>query len=287
MINLLYAALANIAELLGEWDNALMYQRLLADLDPFSGETLSLGILLLRTGRHIEAEEALLRYRRFNPDQLDANFWLAILYLKRDGNRSSAYEPIARYIELGDPLELLLRSWDFDDDLMLRVFSDLLDMRMDARYPVGTADSAAFYLAHAKVAARAGSDSDVVAFADSAAEFLQNQVALQPGFSNFRGRLALAYALAGRHAEAYREARQTIRIERMPGPASSYEDPMVAEVYLLIGRPEEAIDILERLVSQPGILSPKLIAFDPLWTPLRGHPRFEALIQASEQSLDE
>ena len=73
-----------------------------------------------------------------------------------------------------------------------------------------------------------------------------------------------------------------MRITKSPGLASSYEDPMVAQVYVLIGRTEEAIDILEQIVTKPGILSPQLIAFDPLWAPLRGHPRFEALIQASE-----
>ena len=282
----LYPELAGIALQLGEWDEALMYRRLLADLDPYSGGSQGLYRLLLHMGKYGEAEEALLRYIRFNPDRLSANFWLALLYLKRDGDRSNANEPIARYMERRSLLNFLLQSWDFDDDMMLRVFSDLLDTSMDARYPVGSADSAAFYLAHAQVAARVGRESDVIAFADSAVVYLQDQVAILPGSSNHRGRLALAYALAGRHTEAYRATGQTIRIVRDLGSVSSFENPMVAQVYVLIGRSEEAIDILERLVSQPGILSPQLIAFDPLWEPLHGHPRFEALIRTSTYRPD-
>ena len=39
----LYVALAVIARRLREWDEALMYRRLFADLEPFSGATFSLG----------------------------------------------------------------------------------------------------------------------------------------------------------------------------------------------------------------------------------------------------
>ena len=104
----LYVALAEIATRLGEWDEALMYPRLLEDLDPYSGGSQGLHRLLLRTGKYGEAKEAILRYIRFNPDQLGAHFWLALLYLKRDGDRSNANEPIARYIDSGD-IELQYR----------------------------------------------------------------------------------------------------------------------------------------------------------------------------------
>jgi hypothetical protein len=46
----------------------------------------------------------------------------------------------------------------------------------------------------------------------------------------------------------------------------------------MTGEYEKALDTIEYLLSQPGILSPALLRIHPDWKPLHGHPRFKALI---------
>jgi len=48
-------------------------------------------------------------------------------------------------------------------------------------------------------------------------------------------------------------------------------------VYLLTGRPEQALDALEPLLRMPYYLSPRWLRIDPTFAPLRGNARFERL----------
>ena len=52
----------------------------------------------------------------------------------------------------------------------------------------------------------------------------------------------------------------------------------LARIYTQACEPDAAIDLLEELLSRPGHLTPALLATDPVWIPLRGHPRFGTLI---------
>ena len=48
----------------------------------------------------------------------------------------------------------------------------------------------------------------------------------------------------------------------------------LAKIYALTGEPDAAIDILEDLLRRPTFVSVQLLAIDPTWKPLNGHPRF-------------
>jgi hypothetical protein len=51
----------------------------------------------------------------------------------------------------------------------------------------------------------------------------------------------------------------------------------LAEIYMLVNEPEEALGTLEPLLAIPSWISPGELRSDPLWAPLRGHPRFAQL----------
>ena len=63
--------------------------------------------------------------------------------------------------------------------------------------------------------------------------------------------------------------------------------PPLSEIYMLIGDHDEAIDRLEELRETHGstnrarIVSPGVLRVDPLWDPLREHPRFQRLLRGS------
>lgn len=53
----------------------------------------------------------------------------------------------------------------------------------------------------------------------------------------------------------------------------------LARVQALVGDPEAAIDLLDDLLTRPGRLCVPLLRLDPAWDTLRGHPRFQALLE--------
>ena len=53
----------------------------------------------------------------------------------------------------------------------------------------------------------------------------------------------------------------------------------LTEVYIRVGEHDAAVDQLDYLLSIPSPVSSGLLRVDPLYTPLRGNPRFERLVQ--------
>jgi serine/threonine-protein kinase len=92
---------------------------------------------------------------------------------------------------------------------------------------------------------------------------------------------ALAYM--GRKAAAIREGQLAVRLT--PVSRDAYRAPYIqhqlARIYLLLGEPERAIDMLEPLLRMPYMLSPGWLRVDPTFDPLRGNPRFRRLVEGT------
>jgi eukaryotic-like serine/threonine-protein kinase len=119
------------------------------------------------------------------------------------------------------------------------------------------------------------------AHADSARVVLEPRVRSLPDEAKLLGPLALAYSHLGRHAEAVRAGERAAA--NLPVERDAVSGPFVlgylARVYLMADRPEQAIAILERLSRLPTWVSPAELRVDPIWDPLRGHPRFQRLAE--------
>jgi tetratricopeptide (TPR) repeat protein len=93
--------------------------------------------------------------------------------------------------------------------------------------------------------------------------------------------LTLAYL--GRKAEAARESQRGVAL--YPVAKDAYNGPymqhQLVRIYLLIGEHEQALDQLEPLLKIPYYLSPGWLKIDPNFTPLRGNPRFERLVNGT------
>jgi serine/threonine-protein kinase len=56
----------------------------------------------------------------------------------------------------------------------------------------------------------------------------------------------------------------------------------LAKIYTRIGKFDNAINMIEELLSSPSEISVPLLRLDPVWDPLRDHPRFQALLEKHE-----
>jgi tetratricopeptide (TPR) repeat protein len=104
-----------------------------------------------------------------------------------------------------------------------------------------------------------------------------------PGNASFRSILAMNLARRGQGDAAVQEAKLAVDLtakDAYDGP-NALED--LAEVYTLVGRHDEAIDLLERLLKTvyEGSITLELLKINPVWDPLREHPRYKKLFVAS------
>jgi len=109
----------------------------------------------------------------------------------------------------------------------------------------------------------------------------------RPQDARLHSSLGLAYAYLGRRDEAIQEGRRGVNL--YPVSKDAYGGPhyvvYLAWIYTVVGEYDEAVNQLEYLMSiEAGeIASVSLLRMDPIWDPLRDHPRFKQLIEESAE----
>ncbi len=114
-----------------------------------------------------------------------------------------------------------------------------------------------------------------------------------PDEARYRSRLGLVYAYVGRKEDAIREARQAVEVE--PVSKDAYHGAIWASVLALVyartGEAEQAITLIEHLLSTPGAVDEGQgwvgITLAELrlrweWDPLRSNPRFQKILAGPE-----
>ena len=100
--------------------------------------------------------------------------------------------------------------------------------------------------------------------------------------ANMRTALGLAYAGLGRKQEAIREARRAMELVPLSTNTQAATAAMAgaAEVFVQAGETDAALELLELLLGMAAghDVSVSLLRGNPAYHPLRGHPRFEKLL---------
>lgn len=104
----------------------------------------------------------------------------------------------------------------------------------------------------------------------------------RPNDADLHLALGFAYAGLGQKPEAIAEGERAVALIPVTEDALTGADMLAcqAQLYVRVGQPDQAIALLERVLSMPAgvIMSSALLRLDPVWDPLRDDPRFKALL---------
>ncbi|MBT8477953.1 MAG: tetratricopeptide repeat protein [Gemmatimonadetes bacterium] len=284
--------IASVYRRAGDMEKALDHFERGVDLDPRSAMApYSVGETLALLRRYDEAKVWVRRAMDIRPDFNYPYVYLSMFSIRADGDTAGARLWLQRMNERG----LVADEGEFNvvdlDLLVVRPESENLDETRErvlesVRGLGGTLDHQFRYvprsLLSGLVRRQMGDPAGAAAAFDSARSELSAMVAQHPDGSRYRSSLGLALAGLGLEEEAVREGREGLRL--MPPEVEAWRGGRrlidLARIYAMTGRTDDAIDQLERIMSMPADLSAWDLRLDPMWDPLRGDPRFEALAAA-------
>jgi tetratricopeptide (TPR) repeat protein len=111
--------------------------------------------------------------------------------------------------------------------------------------------------------------------------YLEKYVSLAPDDPKRHSRLAQVLAWLGEKEAAIAEAKRAT--ELLPESVDAFDGPMatqsLAEVYVIVGEYDKALDLADGLLSRPSGLTLALLKINPILDPVRQHPRYLALLK--------
>jgi serine/threonine-protein kinase len=273
------SAAASLEETLGRWDNALDHLERARRLDPRSVQTAAdLRGLLLDLRRYPEALQVGRDALALSPSAPDNIEGQAMVYLAEgdlagarrviDGAPGSLGESdLLAYLATYNDLYWVL------DDAQQRT---LLQLPPSAFFDDPTAWGSVFMETYWY----RGDRTRARAYADTARAAFEAQLKSDPDDPQLHVLLGLALAYMGRKDQAIAEGERGVGLDPIARDASNgaYYQHQLVRIYLLVGEPEKALDLLEPLLEMPYFLSPGWLRIDPTFAGLRGNPRFRKLV---------
>jgi TolB-like protein len=280
----------------GRWDEALDKFRAAFARDPRNWDnvyaSLSESLTVLR--RYAEAERYLELSISIAPDLAPTYNTLALLRIMESGDTAAAAAMVERGAHRAEMANILLSI-----PIVSRVLARRFGPRIRATTSAVVTDSsgmnaewmgpeltpAAFFLQKARMLRVQGDTGTARAHFDSARvaiEPLERRVPAAVIWSqqgSLQSVLGVVYAALGRKVEGIRYGRSGLEAVLRVGDALT--EPMrradLAEIYVMVGEHELALDQLELLLKLPSWVTAASLRVDPLWATLHSHPRFQRL----------
>jgi serine/threonine-protein kinase len=277
-VDLLTAA-GDAEESLGLWEPALARLKRATQLDPRSSLAARRhGYILLMLRRHAEADAEAGRAAALAPSDITTFHQTVVVALAR-GDLDEARRRLHAVPPGIDQSTVITYFANFED--LWWLLDDAQQRRLLTFGPDAfDGDTGAWGLVLAQVYHARGDDRRSRSYADSAARAFEVAVREAPRDAQVRTLLGLAQAYAGRMADAVRDGERGVAMNE-DAYFEPYLQQQLARIYMLSGRQDKAIDLLEPLTRVPHTLSPGWLRIDPTWDPLRSHPRFKRLVDGT------
>ncbi|MHC4144264.1 MAG: protein kinase domain-containing protein [Planctomycetota bacterium] len=269
----------------GKFEQALANIKRACELDPLSSNmSLQLASTFMLLRRYAEAESYYERSISLSPDQAFPYFWKAGVYLLWEGNTEKAwavFEQVSQSIDSLDDPWIVLRS------VVLNMFDGDYEKALGqlSSYKLEAFDNQFYFIPKAQICAQInglmGNQQAEQANYESARSILESKIQQQPEDERFHSSLGIVFAGLGRKEDAIREGKRGVELLPVTKDAwrGLYRVEDLARIYVMVGEFDVAIDQLAFLLSRPGEMSIPLLRLDPVWDPLRNHPRFKMLVE--------
>ncbi len=268
---------------LGRWEESLETLRRLTSLVPGDrAGPYALGETHLWLRRYSEAERFVDEAIRRAPEAADGYVLKAWLALVRDGDVQEAERNLREGVEMCGMTEVLSRLVVARPSFVeFGVLNGDLRRGLESVAPNTIAgDAALYYLARAGAYDLRGQARLARPYYDSLRLRTEDRVQVDRDFAAWHSLLGIAYAALGRRSDAVREAEISVSLEPLTEDAfwGAFSLASLAQVYVMVGEYDAAVEQLETLLQIPSPYSPTWLRIHPWWQPLRGHPRFEELL---------
>jgi tetratricopeptide (TPR) repeat protein len=264
---------------MGNWDEIIAAFEKATELDPRNANLYcDLGGNSLRImRRYADAVRAFERALELSPDLHYAAVRRGWTFILWQGQLDSLRQALERQLGdqfLNDRAQLLY--WQRDADALIE-FSTVA--------PVTVFEYREFFLPTSLYAAwahRLQGDERVARKAFSEAlSILDSVMVVLPDDWRVHAARGLALAGLGFTDEAMREVRwieQSVVYRKDVHDRLTFLAPTCAQILAQAGNTDFALDEIERLLAGPSLLTVHTLQLDPLWDPIREHPRFNSLL---------
>src|SRR6266550_3938884 len=281
-----YLALGAIQRRLGKWQESTASLEKAASLNPkdsFVFQNLAFNYQMLRN--FDAANKAIDRGLKVNPEGIGLWEIKSKLAFAENGDLSvseQAFEA-AKSIPMNNETKLRIAGARADVFLLERKYEEVLreaeNVSDDLLADIPAALCGKYYLVG--FARRALHDETGARTALlKAKDLLEAQLKQSPDSPDLRIQLAKVLAYLGEKDAALTEARHATEI--LPESKDAFGGPDItaglAEVCAIVGENGRAIELLDGLLGRPSAVTVPILKLSPVWDPLRGDPRFQALL---------
>jgi TolB-like protein/Flp pilus assembly protein TadD len=267
----------------GEWKLAKEYVLLALTMDQSNPDiTFQTAEILFLLGEYEEAERFFIKTTFLNPT-LIYNYWArSLMYLKWNGNTFKARETINEAMkfkeatnnpQIVETMALIdLFDGNYQKAIAFLLSKDLEIIENQFYFRPKSLHIANIY--------RIMGNMDLARQNfDNARIELKTRINHDPNDSRLFSALGIVYAGLGMKEEAIESGKKGVDLMPIEKEAfrGVYRVEDLARIYVMTGEYQEAIKLLDRLLSLPGPLSVKLLLLDPTWKPLWNLTEFKKI----------
>ncbi len=274
-------AIAFIRRRQGQFDKALEHLKSAVELNPRDAElAFELGVTYWSLRKYSKAVDCLDRSITIAPEQIFAYGVKTMIYWSWRGDLKMARETLKGIPRESD--EILIYFWFFQE-IYERRFPEALSRANSLSEDIYNAfdtfmpksQMAGYIYQYMKEPEPARTSFE------SARILLEKEMKKKPDDPRIHSSLGIVYAALGRRKEAIREGEKAVELspvskDALWGPSRIRDS---AHICVILGEYDTAITKLDYLLSIPSWYSVPLLRLDPMWDPLREHPKFQRLLE--------